>query len=200
MSVALPPLRITRLMLHASVLGWLMVIVYAAAQGLDGPDPIKALVLSSGESALMLLFGSLLITPFRQILGVPSLVALRRPLGLWAFALATLHLLIFAHGYLGWQLSLLLEELKERPYILVGSLAWILLVPLVVTSTRGWQRSLGPKWKRLHALVYLVGCLVCAHIIWQVRSDWIEAGIYTLIYVLILGSRYRKGLIFRLSR
>ena len=200
MSVSAPPLRLIRSLVHVFVLIWLMFLVYSAATGIDGPDPIKALVLSSGETALILLFSSLLITPLRQILGMSSLIALRRPLGLWAFSLATLHLLIFAHGYLGWQLSLLLEELNERPYILVGSLAWILLVPLVVTSTRGWQRSLGPKWKRLHVLVYLVGCLVCAHIIWQVRSDWIEAGIYTLIYVLILGSRYRKGLIFRLTR
>lgn len=189
-----------RAAIHASIIVYLMFLVYRAATGMDGPDPIKALVLSSGKSALILLFASLTISPLRRISNTPSLMALRRPVGLWAFAIATLHLFIFAHGYLGWQLSLLLEELNERPYILVGSLAWVLLIPLVITSTRGWQRKLGTRWKRLHALVYLVGCFVCAHVIWQVRSDWIEAGVYTLIYVLILSSRYRSGLLFRLTR
>ena len=200
MSVPPLPLRAARVVLHMFVFVWVLFVLYRAAAGLDGPDPIKSLVLSSGEAALILLFASLLITPVRRILKRPQLIALRRPLGLWAFAAATIHLLVFTHGYLGWEPSLLVEELNERPYILVGSLAWILLFPLAVTSTRTWQRSLGPKWKALHRAVYFSGSLVCVHIIWQVRSDWIEAGIYTLIYVLIIGSRYRKGLIFRLSR
>jgi sulfoxide reductase heme-binding subunit YedZ len=199
-SVRPRPLPVVRAAIHVSIFVWLLFLVYRASTGLDGPDPIKSLVLSSGEAALILLFASLSITPARRLLKNPSFIALRRPIGLWAFTTATLHLLVFAHGYLGWQVQLLLEELNDRPYILVGTLAWVLLLPLAATSTRGWQRSLGSKWKTLHQAVYFSGCLVCIHIIWQVRSDWIEAGVYTLIYVLILGSRYRTGLIFRLTR
>lgn len=168
-------------------------LVLAALQNQLGPDPIKQLVLLTGERGFQFLLFSLAISPLARLFTAPLLAQWRRPAGLWAFYFLSLHLLLFAQGYIGWSWVILVEELVERPYITVGTLAWLLLVPLVLTSTRRARLRLGPRWDVLHRLVFFVAALGCVHVIWQVRSDWINAGVYTLICVLIIGSRYRNA-------
>ena len=168
-------------------------LVIAGYQDDLGPDPVKQLALLTGERGFQFLLFSLAISPVARLFTAPLLMQWRRPAGLWAFCFLTLHALVFAQGYIGWSWVILVEELIERPYITVGALAWLLLVPLVLTSTRRSRLRLGRYWDVLHRAVYIVAVLGCVHIIWQVRSDWINAGIYTLVCVLIVGSRYRNA-------
>lgn len=166
--------------------GWLL---YAAASGGLGPDPAEVIMHVSGEWALRILALTLAVLVLRELLGRPWPVRLRRMLGLFAFFYACLHLASFAHFYIGWRGALLLEEVVERPYITVGFLAWLLLLPLAVTSTRGLQRRLGKRWRQLHRLVYPAAVLACVHLVWQVRSDAAEALVYVLVFALLLGWR-----------
>jgi sulfoxide reductase heme-binding subunit YedZ len=171
-------------------LGWL---VYAAATGGIGPDPAEVILHVSGEWGLRLLALTLALPLLRQLLGKPWPMRLRRMLGLFAFFYACLHLAGFAHFHVGWSGALLAEEVVERPYITAGFLAWLLLLPLAVTSTRGMQRRLGKRWRQLHRLVYPAAVLACVHLVWQVRSDAAEALVYVLIFGLLLGWRLLPG-------
>ena len=119
--------------------------LYGAALGGLGPDPAERIMHVTGEWAARLLLLTLLISPLRKWSGWSVLVKLRRMLGLYAFFYGVIHLLSFAHFYLGWSPAILLEELVERPYITVGFAALLLMLPLAVTSTRAMQRRLGRK-------------------------------------------------------
>jgi len=168
-------------------------LVYAAFSGGLGPDPAEVIMHVSGEWGLRLLALTLSLSVFRQLSGVGWLMRLRRMLGLFAFFYACLHLVSFAHLYAAWSGTILLEELAERPYITVGFLAWLMMLPLAITSTRRQQRRLGRNWGRLHRLVYPAAVLACVHLLWQVRSDAAEALVYCLIFALLLAWRLRRG-------
>ncbi len=167
-------------------------LVYATLNGLTGPDPAEAIMHATGEWAARFLLLSLLISPLRQWGGWPALLKLRRMLGLYSFFYACVHLTTFAHFYLGWTPSSLLEELLERPYITLGFSAWLLLLPLALTSTRFMQRKLRRNWQRLHRLVYPAAIAVCLHILWQARSDVGEALIYITLFGWMLAWRYLR--------
>lgn len=167
-------------------LGWL---VYATATGGVGPDPAEVIMHVSGEWGLRILALTLALPLLRQLLDSAWPMRLRRMLGLFAFFYACLHLASFAHFYVGWSSALLVEEVIKRPYITAGFLAWLLLLPLAFTSTRGMQRRLGKRWRQLHRLVYPAAVLACVHLVWQVRSDIAEALVYALIFALLLGWR-----------
>ncbi|TXS88920.1 sulfoxide reductase heme-binding subunit YedZ [Parahaliea maris] len=167
------------------------VLLKGAVTGGLGPDPAKTIMLETGEWSLRLLALTLLVSPLRQWTGWSLVMRLRRMLGLYAFFYACVHLATFAHFYLGWSGSILLEELAERPYITVGFAAWSLLLPLALTSTRGWQRRLRRNWQRLHRLIYPAAVLACLHLLWQARSDIGEALVYIVIVAALLGWRLR---------
>jgi len=157
-----------------------------------GPDPAEALMQGTGEWSARLLMLTLLVSPLRQWLSRPYLIQLRRMLGLFVFFYACLHLVLFLHFYLGWAGARVLEELLERPYISVGALAWLMLLPLALTSSRALQRAMGRHWVRLHRGVYLVAILVSLHIFWQARSDYGEALLYVLTFCGLLGWRLMR--------
>ena len=170
-------------------LGPLLWLVYAAASGGLGPDPAEVIMHVSGEWSLRILALTLGVALLRQLLDKSWPLKLRRMLGLFAFFYACLHLMSFAHFYIGWTPALLWEELVERPYITVGFLAWLLMLPLAITSTRGMQRRLKRNWVRLHKLVYPAAVLACVHLVWQIRSDAAEAMVYALIFAILLAWR-----------
>jgi len=136
-----------------------------------GANPIEKLTHVTGMSALVLLLVTLGVTPARRLTGWNPIVRLRRPLGLFAFFYATLHVAVWAVLDLGLELVWAVEDIVERPYITVGMVAFVLLVPLAVTSTRGWIRRLGRKWSTLHMLVYVSTALGIVHFYWLVKSD-----------------------------
>ncbi|MDI3325289.1 protein-methionine-sulfoxide reductase heme-binding subunit MsrQ [Pontibacterium granulatum] len=154
-----------------------------------GADPAQEIVHETGIWAINLLWITLAITPLRRMFTFSWPMRYRRMLGLYSLFYAVVHLLAFAAFILGWRWDLLLQELVERPYIVVGAAALLLLIPLGVTSTRGMQRRLGRNWLRLHKLVYPIALLVMVHIIWQIRSDFGEQLLYGAILTVLLGSR-----------
>ena len=175
-----------------AILLWQMWTVARTGSNALGPDPVAEIEHRLGLWALRLLMVTLAITPLRQLTGWNVLVRFRRMLGLYAFAYASLH---FA-AYLGLDLRgywlQVFEDIAKRPYITVGFLAWLLLVPLAVTSTAGWIRRLGRHWARLHRLVYLVTVLAVLHFWWLVKSDIREPALYAAIAALLLGWRAWK--------
>ena len=165
-------------------------LVYALASGIAGPDPAEYIMHSTGEWAARCLLLCLLVSPLRQWVGWAGLIKLRRMLGLYAFFYGSVHLATFVHLYVGWTLAFLVEELLERPYITLGFAAWLLMLPLALTSSRAMQRKLRKNWLRLHRFVYLAAILICCHILWQVRSDAGEALLYLALFGWMLIWRY----------
>ncbi len=167
-------------------------VFYSAAAGRLGPDPAEALTLFTGEWSLRLLALTLLLSPLRMWFGWSIALRLRRMLGLFAFFYACMHFASFLQFYIGWDVAALGEELAERPYITLGFAAWLLMLPLAITSTRGMQRRLRGHWQRLHRLVYPAALLACLHLLWQARSDVGEALVYLAVFAALLGWRARR--------
>lgn len=167
-------------------LGW---TIYLGVTGGLGPDPGKEMVLSSGIWALRFLIITLAITPLRTYFRLNGLINYRRMLGLYCWFYASVHFAAVWTYLLGWKLSVFVEEFADRPYMTLGILAWVLLLPLGVTSTLWARRKLGRRWKRLHQSVYLIGILACAHFIWLVRSDYTEALLYSALLAVLLVAR-----------
>ncbi len=154
-----------------------------------GADPAKVIVKELGFWAITLLWLTLSVTPGIKLLGWRWLMSFRRMLGLYTFFYAVLHLLSFATFLVGWRWDILLTELTKRPYIVVGSLALLLLIPLTFTSTKAMQRRLGRRWKKLHSLVYPISLLAMLHFIWQIRSDFGQQLIFAILLAILLGYR-----------
>lgn len=168
-----------------AVMGWRL------WSGVYEPDPIAALADESGEWTLRLLLATLAMRPLRRWAGWRWPLAVRRTLGLWTFALATLHLGVYAglDQYGVW--SDIPRDVAERPFVAVGLVAWLLLLPLAVTSTRGWMRRLGGRWQALHRLVYAVAALAVLHQWWIVapKADLTRPLAYAGVFVLLMALR-----------
>ena len=145
----------------------------------------------TGEWVMRFLVLVLLATPLARY-GWPQLARYRRMLGLYVWFYATLHLLVFAQVYIGWSGEQLIEELAERPYVLVGFLAWLILVPLGITSAQAIRKKMGRHWRQVHKLTYVVAVLGWLHLLWLSRSDVGDAVIYGVIFVLLLGWRLKR--------
>lgn len=167
-------------------LGWLVLDV---ATGAVGPNPVEAVTHRTGTWTLRLLLATLAITPLRRLTGQAWLIRYRRMLGLFAFFYATLHLVVYLwlDRLLDW--GTIIEDIVARPYITVGFTAFLLLVPLAVTSTRGWVRRLGRRWQRLHRLIYPSAVLAVLHYLWLVKADILEPALYGLVLAGLLAAR-----------
>lgn len=163
--------------------------VYLALQGENilGPDPAQALALATGEWSIRILIAALAITPFRYLLKAPKLWNYRRMIGLFALFYVCLHVLVFLMFLLQWQWAEIGREIVERPYITVGFAAFVLLIPLGLTSFQAAQRKLKRNWKRLHRAVYVINILAVIHVLWIVRSSYFDFVLYgSLVFVLLL--------------
>lgn len=168
--------------------GWQTLLT---AQGQFTPistDPGAVLADKSGFWAITLLLVSLALTPLQRLFRL-RWVKYRRAVGLWAFVYILAHILVFYTLILGRDLAEFWHEVIERPYILVGALAALLLLPLVLTSTQAAMRLLKKRWQQLHYLVYPAAILAVIHQLWQVKSFEIVAVIHTLVLVFLLGIR-----------
>lgn len=154
-----------------------------------GPEPGRAIVWFSGSWAFNFLLITLAVTPGSQYLRQKWLVVHRRMLGLFVFFYSTLHLFTYFAFLLEWQWRELSKEIIERPYLLLGGVAWLLLVPLTITSTKQWQRRLKRRWKKLHRLIYVIGLLAAIHYLLQIRSSWFEPVLYTVLLLSLLALR-----------
>ncbi|KQQ56787.1 sulfite oxidase [Pseudomonas sp. Leaf129] len=160
---------------------WPLLWLYQAWIFALGPDPGKVLVDRLGLGTLVLVLITLCMTPLQKLSGWPGWIAVRRQLGLWCFAYVCLHLAAYLFFVLGLDWGQLGVELSKRPYIIVGSLAFLCLLALAVTSNRYSQRRLGRRWKQLHRLIYAVLGLGLLHFLWIVRADLEEWSIYAAV-------------------
>ena len=160
-----------------------------------GANPVETITHRTGFAAITLLMVTLAITPASRLLRTPSLVTLRRMLGLYAFAYALLHFLTYLADQTlfagtGLSLGLVAEDVAKRPYVTVGFATFLLLVPLAVTSTGGWVKRLGAKrWRALHRLVYVAAAGAVLHFLWLVKADTLVPIVFGAVLVLLLGAR-----------
>ncbi|MBP42875.1 MAG: protein-methionine-sulfoxide reductase heme-binding subunit MsrQ [Pseudomonadales bacterium] len=165
--------------------------IFRYSQGLPnnlGADPGEKIVHFIGETAMILLMVTLSVTPIRKMSGW-NFVFLRRMIGLFVFFYACLHITSYLVFLLELHFAGFVDDIVKRPYITVGILAFVGLIPLAVTSNDRMQRRLGRNWKRIHQLIYPIAICVVVHRLWQTRSDYAEPLLYLAILLLLLGYR-----------
>lgn len=167
-------------------------LVWAAFNDLLGANPAEALIRSLGDWSLRFLVLVLAITPLRVMAGWPSLARLRRMVGLFVFFYACMHLLAYAWFDMEFDLPGIAADVVKRPFILVGFLAWTLLLALAATSFNRAIRALGAaRWQMLHRAVYLIAGLAVLHFFWMRsgKNDFAEVAVYGAILAALLGWR-----------
>lgn len=173
-------------------LAWL---VYGAVADQLGANPAEALIRGLGDWSLRFLCLALAVTPVRVHTRTPQLARFRRMLGLFCFFYVCLHLLAYGWLDMGLDVADIGRDILKRPFILVGFTAWLLLLPLALTSTNGAVRRLGGKaWRNLHRLVYVVAPLALLHFFWMRagKQDFAEVAVYAAILGVLLFDRLSR--------
>ncbi len=174
------------------------VLVWKALTGNLGPNPVETLQHTTGDWTLRFLVITLCITPFRKLLKVPDLIRFRRLLGLFAFFYACLHFLVYLGPDQNFSLAAMGKDVYKRPFITVGFTAFVLLIPLALTSTAGWIRRLGGRrWQMLHRLIYISAACGVIHYYWLVKSAVLRPLAYGAIVAVLLLWRLGDWLIRR---
>ncbi|MBT8071715.1 MAG: sulfoxide reductase heme-binding subunit YedZ [Gammaproteobacteria bacterium] len=167
-----------------------LVLQAFAVAGLSlGANPIEKLLHELGRWGLKFLLITLTVTPLRRWTGWVWLISFRRMLGLFAFFYTMLHFLCYAILDQGLNVAAIVEDIVKRPYITLGMLGLLLLIPLAVTSTKGMMRRLGRRWQSLHRLVYVIAIAGVWHFYWQEKLDTLDAAIYAAILAFLLAVR-----------
>jgi sulfoxide reductase heme-binding subunit YedZ len=164
-------------------------LIFGAFAGTLGANPVERITHQTGLSALILLLASLSITPLRKWTGILWLIQYRRLIGLFAFFYGSLHLITYLWLDQNFNIRAMAHDVVKRPFITMGTLAWLLLLPLALTSTQKSIRTLGKNWVRLHRLVYLAAAAGSIHFYWLVKRDKQEPLLYMAILVALLGWR-----------
>lgn len=185
------PLAFVAALLPAAGLAW------GAVQGTLGANPAEALIRGTGDWTLRMLWITLAVTPLRQITGWHALARWRRMLGLYTFFYAVLHALAYAWLDMGLSAADILRDIPKRPFILVGTAAWLLLLALAATSSDRMVRALGAaRWRSLHRSVYGIALLALLHFLWMrsAKGDLVEVWVYAGLLAGLLGWRVKNGL------
>ena len=167
----------------------LLWITYQAVSATLGADPAKYIVDFLGEWGLRFLLLTLCCSTLKRVFRFGYLARYRRMIGMYSLFYITLHMLGVATFILGWRVDLLIRELTDRPYIIIGMVAFVLLLPLGVTSTKGWQKRLGRTWIKLHRLIYPAAILGVLHLIFLIRASYFEAAVYSMLLAMLLLER-----------
>ncbi len=158
-----------------------------------GADPGTAVVTFLGEWSIWMLLAVLLVSSTRRALAAPRVMRYRRMVGLFAFAYICLHLLAYLGFLAGFDGRQIFEDLTDRPYITVGFLALLLLVPLAITSTNAWRARLGRRWVRLHWAVYPAIALGILHHFWLTKDGYGESVLYLTVFLVLMAERLLRG-------
>lgn len=154
-----------------------------------GADPEDAIVDHLGIWSIRLLWFTLFISSIARLARKPILIQFRRMAGLWTFAMVCLHVTSYVLLLARVDLMVILDDFVERPYIIAGLSALCCLIPLAITSTRGWRRRLRQNWNRLHRLVYVAAIAAWIHLFWLERATFEESAIYGAILILLFVER-----------
>jgi methionine sulfoxide reductase heme-binding subunit len=181
--------RISKVLLFVLALVPVAWLVWGLFEGRLGANPAETIQLQTGRWALKFLFITLAVTPVRRLTGWNVVIQYRRMLGLFAFFYASLHFTsyIVLDKFFDWRA--ILRDIAERRFILMGTLAYLLLVPLAITSTKGWIRRLGRRWQSLHRLIYIASCCAIVHFAWKVKVITGDPVIYAVVLAALLGFR-----------
>jgi sulfoxide reductase heme-binding subunit YedZ len=167
----------------------LALLIWSGMTGGLGADPVKALVDGTGLWAFRFLLLCLAMTPLRYLTGHGCWIRYRRMLGLFALFYALVHVNSYVFLLFGARWGELVAELGKRPYVMVGALAFLLMLPLGITSTRRWQRRLKHRWVRVHQLIYPISVLVLLHFAWAKKLGFYAIWPYALTLAVLLGMR-----------
>jgi sulfoxide reductase heme-binding subunit YedZ len=168
-------------------LAWLL---FALLTGRVMGDEVKFMQHVTGDTVLTCLMLTLAVTPLRRLTGWNEIVRVRRLIGLTAFWYACLHLSTYLVFDQSLSIDEILKDIAKHPWVLVGFTAFLCLVPLAITSTKGWVRRLGGKrWQRLHRLVYVAATAGVLHYFWLVKKDVSAPLAYAAVLLILLGSR-----------
>jgi methionine sulfoxide reductase heme-binding subunit len=183
--------RFTPLQIIVHLYAWsaLVHLLFDMATGNLSANPIQELEQRTGRHAITLLILSLACTPLNTLFKWSEPLKRRRALGLYAFMYATIHIIIFIDLDYGLAWSLIVQTIFEKPYIVVGMLAFLMLIPLAFTSFDIWKKRLGKNWKRLHKIIYLIAPLAVLHYAWGKKGDFFRLQgeiILPLIYAVIV--------------
>ena len=186
-----------RPVVHLLCLMPMILLVIGAFSDALGANPVEKLTHETGQWTLRLLLVTLALSPLRQWTGQAGWIRFRRAVGLYSYFYCCCHFTIWFVADHSLDLGDMVEDVIKRPYIALGFSAFVLLLPLVVTSNRAMIRRLGRRWKDLHQLVYVILLLGIFHFLWLVKSDYLEPSIYAIIAVILL--LHRIGPIKRLK-
>ena len=168
-----------------------IVITYKIFLNKLGPEPIKEITHHTGEWTLLFLIFTLAMSPLKQITNMNIWISVRRMLGLFAFFYASLHMLTYVGLDYRFDINEISKDILTKRFIFVGFAAWLLLVPLALTSSKKMMSVLKQYWKKLHRLIYLIALLGVTHFIWLVKKDVTEPLIYLLIILFLLAFRVK---------
>ena len=181
--------RIAKALVFVIALIPVAMLVRGFLAGNLGVNPAETIQLQTGRWALKFLRISLTVTPVRRLTGWNVVIQYRRMIGLFAFFYATLHFLSYWAFDLTFSFRAMFGDVLKRPFITLGFSAFLLLLPLALTSTKGWIRRLGKKWTLLHRLVYVAAICAVIHFAWKVKVFSGDPVLYAVILTLLLGFR-----------
>jgi methionine sulfoxide reductase heme-binding subunit len=166
-----------------------------------GADQITATEIRTGLWTLRFLAITLAVTPARQLLGLGALARYRRMFGLFVFFYAVIHVLTWSWADTDFDVGFMAREIAKHRYILVGMLTFVILIPLALTSTRGWiKRMGGRRWNRLHQLIYVAAVTGTVHYLWAVKKDTFFPLVYLVVFLALLGYRAVRSARMRAAR
>jgi sulfoxide reductase heme-binding subunit YedZ len=181
--------RVVKPLIFALSLAPLAWLVRRALSADLGVNPAETLQLQTGLWSLRFLLVTLAITPVRRVTGWHRIIQYRRMLGLFAFFYAVLHALTWIVLDQYFDLDAMVHDVVKRPFITAGMTAFLLMIPLAATSTKGWIRRLGRRWQMLHRLIYVSGAAAALHFVWKVKVAIGEPVYYAAIVALLLAFR-----------
>jgi sulfoxide reductase heme-binding subunit YedZ len=181
--------KLARPLLFTAALGPAAYLIYLGFTNGLGINPAETLQLETGTWALRFLVITLAVTPVRRVTGWNRVIQYRRMLGLFAFFYAFVHFLTYLILDLSLAFGALLADVAKRPFIMAGMLAFVLMIPLAITSTKGWIRRLGKRWLMLHRLIYVSGISAAVHYLWKVKVIVGPPVYYAAVIAILLGFR-----------
>jgi sulfoxide reductase heme-binding subunit YedZ len=182
-------LRAIKPLVFVLSLGPAVYLLYLGVTNDLGINPAETLQLETGTWALRFLVAALAITPLRRLTGWNRLVQYRRMVGLFAFFYAFAHFLTYLILDQSMALDQMMADVFKRPFITMGFIGFVAMIPLAVTSTRGWIRRLGRRWQSLHRLIYVSGVAAAVHYVWKVKVALGPPVYYAVAIALLLGFR-----------
>lgn len=184
-----PTMRLGKPLIFLASLAPLVWLIVAVLTGRTSANPAEDIILTTGIWALRFLLVTLAITPVRRLTGWHEVIRFRRMFGLFAFFYAGVHALSYIAFDRFFALGEILADVAKRPFITAGAVAFVLMVPLALTSTRRSIRALGRRWQLLHRLVYVSAAAACLHFVWKVKVVLGEPVYYAAILAALLGFR-----------